>query len=147
MRLVLAIAALAAFLVAMFGSTQAPAAPPAALRASASAITPPPQPQPLPMTPTPYAATPAAVLSTVEISVQAARLRGAGENEIHQLRASRLTAAQMEALLAMESAEAHWRRQVLDLRARCGNSEACAAHLTPQDQAHWRSYAAPALRQ
>lgn len=153
MRLVLANAALAALLVAMYGSAGAPAAPRADTRSSAA-----PAP-PLAATAAPYVPTPApprgnpahtaaaAVLHAVETSVQAARLRGAGANEIHQLRASRLTAAQMEALLAMESAKEHWGRQVLDLRARCGNGEACSARLTPEEQARWRSYAAPALRQ
>lgn len=153
MRLVLAIAALAAFLVAMFGSAQAPAAAPVAPRAEtgvAAAIVAPSSasllaPAVAGRVSDPTSA-PVAQLHAVESSVHAARLRGAGENEIHQLRAGRLTAAQLESLLAMESAEVRWRQQVSDLRRRCGSNEACASHLAPEERARWRSYASPALR-
>ena len=153
MRLVLAIAALAAFLVAMFGSAQAPAAMPAPAAAApapgSSARA--PADAALAAHPAPSRATPALpvadALHAVESSVQAARQRGAGENEIHQLRASRLTAAQLEALIAMEAAEASWQRRVTELRERCGTREACGASLAPEERARWRSYAEAALRQ
>ena len=153
MRLVLAIAALAAFLVAMFGSAQAPAAmpAPAATTPAPGGTAHTPSDPSLAAPPAAPSSTPALAganaLHAVESSVQAARQRGAGDNEIHQLRASRLTAAQLEALISMEAAEASWQRRVTELRERCGTRETCGASLAPEERARWRSYAEAALRQ
>lgn len=153
MRLVLAIAALAAILLALFGPAQDAAPGTPAGSASAAA------PQWRRYAPAASLGLHAAVqrtsaephmprqLHAVETAVRAARLHGAGENEIHRLRASQLPAAQVEALVAMENAEAHWRRRVADLRERCAAGGACQPGLTPEEQGRLRSYQAPALRQ
>lgn len=157
MRLVLAIAALAAFLLAMLGPAQPPAAQPAlsappaptaVLPAGASTQAPvaaaaPPRRDARSTTQAPPDIS---QLLAVESSVRSARQRGAGENETYQLRASRLTAAQLESLLAMELAESNWTRRVAELRAHCGGSESCGARLRAEDQPRWRSYADAALR-
>lgn len=145
MRLVLAIAALAAIVLALFGPTQdaAPGAP------ADTASVAPPAPQRLQAAVQRAGAEPSVPqqLHAVEAAVRAARQQGAGENEIHRLRASRLPAAQVEALVAMENAEAHWLRRVADLRERCAAGGACEPGLTPEEQGRLRSYQAPALRQ
>lgn len=149
MRLVLAIAALAALVVALLGSGQAPEPAAASGAASTAQRTPAPVP-PAPVSEAGSAARPPAPppLYAVETAVRAARLRGAGENEIHRLRASALPAAQVASLVAMEAAEASWLDRVAQLRRQCASGAGCGAErFTPEERARLRSYGAPALRQ
>lgn len=154
MRLVLAMAALAALLVALLGGAQAPAAENARNTASlmphVAALALAAEPVPVPaaaMPPIAAASHASAPLYTVEAAVRAARQGGADENEIHRLRASQLPAAQLESLVAMEMAEASWLRRVAELRRQCGLGAACGTHLTPEEHARLRSYDRPTLRQ
>lgn len=149
MRLVLAIAALAALVVALLGSAQAPA-PQAAGDAPATVQRAPARQHTAPLAVARATAVPQATapLHAVEAAVRAARLRGADENEIYRLRASQLPAAQVASLVAMEAAEASWSVRVAEFRRQCASGAGCATErFTPEERARLRSYEAPALRQ
>lgn len=151
MRLVLAIAAIAAIVIALWGDGGS--RPPPAARAVFS-----PQPaaaQAIPPVPAPARAAVAVAplpLHAVEALVRQARINGQGENEVYRLRAAHLPAAQAAALSAMESAEAEWKRRLAALRAACAAhgadcSSERARHFSDEEVARLRSYEAPALRQ
>lgn len=151
MRPVLAIAALAAVAIALWGDGGAynpPTAP--AVLAPQPAAAPPIRPATAPATIAVSAPPPS--LHSVETLVRQARLNGQGENEAYRLRATHLPAAQAAALSAMESAHAEWLRRLAALKAACASHGAdCAAErlrlFSAEEMPRLRSYEAPALRQ
>jgi hypothetical protein len=94
--------------------------------------------------------TDAGVATEVEAAVREARRSGKGEQEVHRLRATQLTAAQVEELARMEAAEAAWRQRLEALNAACAANLGCddaRASFTPAELRRVAAYAAPALRQ
>ncbi|WP_342113858.1 hypothetical protein [Pseudoduganella sp. OTU4001] len=154
MRLVLAIAAIAAIVIALWGdggTRSVPAAvaafKPAASPVRAGAATP-----AAGATAAAAAAETAASIHSVEVQVRQARLSGRGENEAHRLRAAQLPAAQAIELAAMEAAESEWQRRVKALRSACETRASdCAGErsrrFTAEELPLLGSYEAPTLRQ